>query len=173
MLYDLRFLWPFLWAGFNSWCFTPACLWLAGVRLLNCQVSQDVINLLKLFTPRRMRDTLQANVKCWTPVLIGCWRSIVTGGLFPAPDVRIFPRSFSPFCTSSAFTSFLTFASMTGPSLRSRLRPLLKVTPPPFTLLTEEWFIVGSFAVLSVLTLCYMIIRATGNNYDNTAWVRL
>ncbi|MCJ8733693.1 hypothetical protein PDJAM_G00226530 [Pangasius djambal] len=34
---------------------------------------------------------------------------------------------------------------------------------------TKEWFIVGSFAVLSVLTLCYMIIRATGNNYDNTA----
>ncbi|KAK2839140.1 hypothetical protein Q7C36_013954 [Tachysurus vachellii] len=33
---------------------------------------------------------------------------------------------------------------------------------------TKEWFIVGSFAVLSVLTLCYMIIRATGNNYDNT-----
>lgn len=47
--------------------------------------------------------------------------------------------------------------------------PTPKVTPPPFTLLTEEWFIVGSFAVLSVLTLCYMIIRATGNNYDNTA----
>ncbi|KAK3535310.1 hypothetical protein QTP70_007658 [Hemibagrus guttatus] len=34
---------------------------------------------------------------------------------------------------------------------------------------TKEWFIVGSFAVLSVLTLCYMIIRATGNNNDNTA----
>ncbi|KAF5880081.1 E3 ubiquitin-protein ligase, partial [Clarias magur] len=33
---------------------------------------------------------------------------------------------------------------------------------------TKEWFIVGSFAVLSVLTLCYMIIRATGNTYDNT-----
>ncbi len=42
-------------------------------------------------------------------------------------------------------------------------RPQLKMTPPPFTLLTEEWFIVASFGVLSALTLCYMIIRATAS----------
>ncbi|KAI2656911.1 E3 ubiquitin-protein ligase RNF130 [Labeo rohita] len=47
-------------------------------------------------------------------------------------------------------------------------RPQQKMTPPPFTLLTEEWFIVASFGVLSALTLCYMIIRATAStsNYD-------
>lgn len=39
-----------------------------------------------------------------------------------------------------------------------------KMTPPPFTLLTEEWFIVASFGVLSALTLCYMIIRATSSS---------
>lgn len=31
---------------------------------------------------------------------------------------------------------------------------------------TKEWFIVGSFGVLSILTLCYMIIRATGGSYS-------
>ncbi|KAI5104772.1 E3 ubiquitin-protein ligase RNF130 isoform X1, partial [Silurus meridionalis] len=34
---------------------------------------------------------------------------------------------------------------------------------------TKEWFIVGSFAVLSVLTLCYMIIRATGSSSESSA----
>ncbi|KAI4887622.1 hypothetical protein NFI96_008734, partial [Prochilodus magdalenae] len=33
---------------------------------------------------------------------------------------------------------------------------------------TKEWFIVASFGVLSALTLCYMIIRATSNGNPNT-----
>ncbi|KAL6479737.1 hypothetical protein MHYP_G00107700 [Metynnis hypsauchen] len=35
---------------------------------------------------------------------------------------------------------------------------------------TKEWFIVASFGILSALTLCYMIIRATSNNNPNTEW---
>ncbi|GAA6065742.1 E3 ubiquitin-protein ligase RNF130 isoform X3, partial [Tachysurus ichikawai] len=65
-----------------------------------------------------------------------------------------------------SFSLYLSFDVRALSPLKTSPTP--KVTPPPFTLLTEEWFIVGSFAVLSVLTLCYMIIRATGNNYDNT-----
>ncbi|PIO36967.1 hypothetical protein AB205_0016760, partial [Aquarana catesbeiana] len=35
----------------------------------------------------------------------------------------------------------------------------------PFPLSTEEWFIIASFGLLSALTLCYMIIKATASLY--------
>ncbi|XP_066505284.1 E3 ubiquitin-protein ligase RNF130 isoform X1 [Hoplias malabaricus] len=35
---------------------------------------------------------------------------------------------------------------------------------------TKEWFIVASFGVLSALTLCYMIIRATSNSNTSSEW---
>lgn len=77
------------------------------------------------------------------------------------PVVRVAPESHPPPPAPSC--SLRPFWAWGCVGLAAEIA--VKSDSLPFPLSTEEWFIIASFGLLSALTLCYMIIKATASLY--------